>query len=226
MSRRSGSKPLAHLWWTLVLSAALVASGSAALAAASSPPAWVTTAKAQLAELRVRVAAPMVGYDRDKFGPAWKDVDHNGCDTRNDILKRDLTRIVFRSGSNCVVSTGVLRDPYTGRLTRFVRGVGSSNAVQIDHVVALADAWRTGAARWTAARRLRYANDRVVLLAVDGPQNESKGDDDASEWLPPRTPYDCRYVAKQVTIKTKYTLWVTRRERNAMAGVLASWPRC
>jgi hypothetical protein len=132
MPRRSGSKPLAHLWWTLVLSAALVASGSAALAAASSPPAWVTTAKAQLAELRVRVAAPMVGYDRDKFGPAWKDVDHNGCDTRNDILKRDLTRIVFRSGSSCVVSTGVLRDPYTGRLTRFVRGVGSSNAVQID----------------------------------------------------------------------------------------------
>ena len=212
-------------WWTLVLVVALVASG-AAVAAPKPPPVWVRKAKVQLAHLKVRIAASMRGYDRDKFGPAWKDVDHNGCDTRNDILKRDLTKIVFRRGSRCIVSTGVLRDPYTGRVIHFVRGVGTSNAVQIDHVVALADAWRTGAGRWTAARRLQYANDRVVLLAVDGPQNESKGDDDASQWLPPRMAYDCRYVARQITIKRKYTLWVTRREHNAMAAVLTAWPRC
>jgi hypothetical protein len=102
----------------------------------------------------------------------------------------------------------------------FVRGVKTSTAVQIDHVVALGDAWRPGAAKWTAAKRLRYANDPVVLLAVDGPSNESKGDDDASEWLPPRKEYDCKYVAKQITIKTKYALWVTPAERDALGATL------
>ena len=127
----------------------------------------------------------MTGYSRDKFGEPWADVDHNGCDTRNDILKRDLTKEVFKAGSSCIVQTGLLADPYTGKTIDFVRGVKTSSAVQIDHVVALGDAWRTGAAKWTAKKRLSYANDRVVLLAVDGPQNEAKGDDDASEWLPP-----------------------------------------
>ena len=101
-----------------------------------------------------------------------------------------------------------------------MRGVKTSSAVQIDHVVALGDAWRTRAAKWTTKKRLSYANDRVVLLAVDGPQNEAKGDDDASEWLPPRKAYDCKYVAKQTTIKTKYGLWVTPAERAAIGAVL------
>ena len=162
----------------------------------------------------------MTGYSRDKFGEPWADVDHNGCDTRNDILKRDLKKIVFKAGSSCLVQTGVLADPYTGKIINFVRGVKTSTAVQIDHVVALGDAWRTGAAKWTDAKRLRYANDPVVLLAVDGPPNEAKGDDDASQWLPPRKAYDCRYVAKQITIKTKYVLWVTAAERSAMATTL------
>ena len=161
----------------------------------------------------------MTGYDRDKFGPPWEDVDGNGCDTRNDILKRDLKRCL-QGRLELPVQTGTLNDPYTGKIINFVRGVKTSTAVQIDHVVALGDAWRTGAAKWTAAKRLRYANDPVVLLAVDGPQNESKGDDDASQWLPPRKAYDCRYVAKQITIKTKYVLWVTAAERSAMATTL------
>jgi Protein of unknown function (DUF1524) len=164
----------------------------------------------------------MTGYSRAKFGDPWVDVDHNGCDTRNDILHRDLTHIVYKQGSTCLIASGTLKDPYTGKTIHFVRGVTTSSAVQIDHVVALGDAWRTGAATWTANKRLRYANSPVVLLAVDGPQNEAKGDDDASEWLPPRKAYDCKYVAKQITIKTTYGLWVTPSEHSAMTAVLSA----
>jgi Protein of unknown function (DUF1524) len=93
--------------------------------------------------------------------------------------------------------------------------------VQIVHVVALAAAWRTGAAKWTTKRRLAYANDRFVLLAVDGRTNEAKGDRDASKWLPPRHSFDCRYVARQIAIKEKYGLWVTAAEHRKMAKELA-----
>jgi Protein of unknown function (DUF1524) len=204
----------------LVVAAIVIAIAPISAAARiAAPPAWVTKAMTQLGKLTVKPAAPMAGYSRDKFGEPWADVDHNGCDTRNDILKRDLTKIAFKPGSACVVATGTLNDPYTGNVIHFVRGPASA-AVQIDHVVALGDAWRTGAATWTAAKRLRYANDRVVLLAVDGPANQAKSDDDASEWLPPREAYDCRYIAKQITIKTKYMLWVTSAERAAMAATL------
>ena len=207
---------------TLVIAAIVIAGAPISAAARiAAPPAWVTKAKAQLVKLSVKSrGADDRLLDRDKFGDPWEDVDHNGCDTRNDILKRDLRKIVFKAGSSCLIQTGVLADPYTGKIINFVRGVKTSTAVQIDHVVALGDAWRTGAAKWTDGKRLRYANDPVVLLAVDGPQNEAKGDDDASEWLPPRKAYDCRYVAKQITIKTKYVLWMTAAERSAMSGVL------
>jgi hypothetical protein len=116
----------------------------------------------------------------------------------------------------------VLKDPYTGRTIRFVRGVGTSAKVQIDHVVALADAWRTGASRWTPRLRLRYANDPLVLLAVDGPANEQKGDSDASEWLPTNRAYDCPYAIQQVQIKAKYHLWVTAPEQSALGRTLRS----
>ena len=202
--------------------AAIVIAAAPAVATGrgAAPPVWVITAEARLAKLTMKPAAPMTGYSRDKFGDPWADVDHNGCDTRNDILKRDLRKIVFKAGSSCLIATGTLNDPYTGKVIHFVRGVKTSTAVQIDHLVALGDAWRTGAAKWTDAKRLRYANDPVVLLAVDGPANEAKGDDDASEWLPPRKAYDCTYVAKQITIKTRYALWVTATERSAMAATL------
>ena len=163
----------------------------------------------------------MTGYSRARFGPAWEDVDLNGCDTRDDVLARDLTRVAHRRGSRCVVQRGRLDDPYTRKTIAFVRGVGSSARVQIDHVVALADAWRTGARRWRADLRLFYANDPLVLLAVDGSANEAKGDGDAAAWLPPNAAFDCRYVARQVAVKAKYSLWVTPAERTAMTGVLA-----
>jgi hypothetical protein len=188
-------------------------------AAASGAPAWLKLALTDLPQLQVKPALPMTGYSRAKFGPAWEDVDDNGCDTRNDILVRDLKQVVFKSGK-CVIATGTLHDPYTGSTIHFVRGVATSTAVQIDHVVALADAWRTGAAKWTTARRLSYANDPAVLLAVDGPANEAKGDDDASQWLPPKKSFDCRYVARQIAIKIKYDLWLTKVEHEAMARQL------
>jgi len=187
---------------------------------AGASPAWVRTARARLSKLTVELAGSMTGYSREKFGTPWKDVDQNGCDTRNDILARDLKQIIFKSGSDCVVKKGTLRDPYTATTIHFVRGTRTSSKVQIDHLVALAAAWRTGARQWTPNRRLVYANDRVVLLAVDGPTNGSKSDQDAGEWLPPNVPFRCRYVAKQIEVKTKYTLWVTQPEKKEMRRVL------
>jgi hypothetical protein len=194
----------------------------ASAAATSGYPPWLKLATTELQQLRVEAAAPMTGYSRAKFGPAWSDVDDNGCDTRDDVLKRDLTAVVFKAGGDCVIQSGTLQDPYTGKPIHFVRGVGTSAAVQIDHVVALGAAWQTGAATWTPARRLAYANDPAVLLAVDGPANEAKGDADAADWLPPMTSFDCRYVAHQIAIKTTYDLWLTKREHDAMSTLLAA----
>jgi hypothetical protein len=201
-----------------------VSSGAAAASAAPSrtTPKWVKESQQQLATLAVKKAGSMDGYSRDKFGTPWADVDDNGCGTRDDILARDLKRLVFKQIGACarVVAQGLLKDPYTGKTIPFVRGVKTSSAVQIDHVVALGDAWRTGAAKWAARVRLAYANDPAVLLAVDGPANGAKSDSDAAEWLPPRHAYECKYVARQVAIKAKYRLWVTRAERRAMSALL------
>jgi hypothetical protein len=183
-----------------------------------------TTALAALAAVEVKGRAPRTGYARDNFGSGWVDTDHNGCDTRNDVLARDLTGERFRSGSDCVVVSGTLDDPYSGRTIEFRRGEDTSDDVQIDHVVALSDAWQKGAQRWDADRRTAFANDQLNLLAVDGPLNQQKGDGDAATWLPPNTSYRCAYVARQVAVKAGYGLWVTRAERNAAATVLAGCP--
>ncbi len=183
------------------------------------------SALATLMELPVKGRAPLIGYRRVAFGPAWHDSDRNGCDTRNDILRRDLVALVLTAGTNgCVVLRGTLHDPYTGRTIGFVRGHGTSAAVQIDHVVALGDAWQKGAQRLTVAQRTALANDPLNLLAVDGPINEAKGDGDAATWLPPRTAYRCAYVARQVAVKAAYRLWVTSAERDAIRRVLARCP--
>lgn len=192
----------------------------AATAQRAATPGWVTTAKQRLSKLDVKAAGSMTGYSRLKFGKAWEDVDLNGCDTRNDILARDLRKVVLKSGSACIVAKGTLDDPYTATTINFVRGPSTSSKVQVDHVVALAAAWRTGAKKWTPERRLFYANDTLVLLAVDGPTNGAKGDRDAANWLPPNVTYECRYVAKQIAVKTKYELWVTHPERTTMTAVL------
>ena len=175
--------------------------------------------------LPIKGRAPKTGYSRDQFGTAWSDIDHNGCDTRNDILNRDLNNTTHKNGThNCVVLTGTLNDPYTATTINFQRGQTTSSKVQIDHVVALSNAWQTGAQQLTPTTRLALANDPYNLLAVDGSANQQKSDGDAATWLPANKSYRCEYVARQIGVKTKYSLWVTQAEHDAMANVLSSCP--
>ena len=182
-------------------------------------------ATAVLETLPVKGRAPKTGYTRDQFGQAWADVDRNGCDTRNDILKRDLTDVVYKPGTrNCVVASGTLVDRYSGEVINFVRGNVSSMEVQIDHVVALSNAWQTGAFKLTADQRKALANDPLNLFAVKGRLNSQKGDGDAATWLPPLKSFRCAYVAQQIAVKTKYSLWVVAPEKAAMVAILAKCP--
>ena len=183
--------------------------------------ATATEALSTLGGLRVAGKAPMTGYDRAQFGPAWTDVDHNGCDTRNDILARDLTAVTFTvDGGVCVVAAGTLTDPYTATTIAFTRGQSTSGAVAIDHVVALGDAWQTGAQALSLEQRTALANDPRNLLAVDGPTNSAKGDSDAATWLPPNKAFRCAYVTKQVAVKAAYHLWVTAAEKDSITTIL------
>jgi hypothetical protein len=181
------------------------------------------TALDALDTIPVKGRAPKTGYDRvGDFGAAWLDVDGNGCDTRNDILARDLTAVT--KDGPCTVVSGSLADKYTGHTIGFTRGVESSSAVQIDHVVALLDAWQSGAQQLDQQQRVDLANDPINLLAADGPTNSSKGSSNAASWLPPHKAFRCEYVARQVSVKMTYHLWVTAPERDAMMRVLATCP--
>jgi hypothetical protein len=181
------------------------------------------TALAVLATLPVKGRAPMTGYDRAEFGQAWLDADRNGCDTRNDVLRRDIKDAVLDPRTHgCVVLSGVLPDPYLGQDVPFRRGPGDQ--VDIDHVVALGNAWVTGAFRFDIRTRAALANDPLDLLAVDLHTNRAKGDGDAATWLPPYRPFRCAYVARQIAVKHKYGLWVTPPERAAMVRVLDGCP--
>ena len=181
----------------------------------------VAQALAQLESIPVKGRAQKTGYTRDEFGPAWADTDHNGCDTRNDILARDLTGETFKPGTNnCVVMTGTLVDKYTGTTINFVRGQDTSSEIQIDHVVPLSDDWQKGAQQLSTDQRQELANDPLNLMAADGPTNSAKGDKDAATWLPPNKAFRCEYVERQTAVKAKYGLWVTRAEHDALASVL------
>ena len=180
---------------------------------------------AALETLPVKGRAPKTGYTRDQFGQAWADVDRNGCDTRNDMLKRDLTQILYKAGTcNCVVASGTLVNRYSRETINFVRGNVSSMEVQIDHVVALSNAWQTGAFTLTADQRKALANDSLNLFAVKGRLNSQKGDGDAATWLPPLKSFRCAYVAQQIAVKAKYSLWVVAPEKAAMSTILAKCP--
>ncbi len=180
---------------------------------------------ATLETLPVKGRAPKTGYTRDQFGQAWADVDRNGCDTRNDILKRDLTSLTYKANTrNCVVLSGTLLDRYSGESINFIRGNITSMEVQIDHVVALSNAWQTGAFKLTAEQRKALANDPMNLFAVKGRLNSQKGDGDAATWLPPLKSFRCTYVAQQIAVKAKYSLWVVPPEKAAMLSILAKCP--
>jgi hypothetical protein len=186
----------------------------------------VFNALEELEKLPVKGRAPKTGYSRNQFGSQWTDTDRNGCDTRNDILKRDLSAVVFREKTrNCVVEAGVLNDPYSGQTISFQRGEKTSALIQIDHVVALSNAWQTGIFQSTVKVRTNFANDPLNLMAVKGSLNSQKGDGDAATWLPPNKAFRCAYVSRQIQVKVKYGLWVTKSEKEAMLRVLQS-PGC
>lgn len=165
--------------------------------------------------------APKTGYSRGQFGEGWGDV--GGCDVRNLVLARDLANDQIAE-NGCEVISGQLRDPYTAALIDFKKGPATSDDVQIDHVVALSDAWQKGAQYKSADERVRLANDPLNLLAVDGKANQQKGDSDAASWLPPNKPYRCQYVARQIAVKKKYGLWMTKAEKDMSKRVLNTCP--
>ncbi|MEV7134728.1 HNH endonuclease family protein [Arthrobacter sp. NPDC093128] len=183
------------------------------------------SAAAALETLAVKGQAANDNYERTAFGQAWLDVDRNGCDTRNDILRRDLAGAQFTEGSRCRVAAGQFHEPYTGAVVTFTRGAESSKAVQIDHVVALGDAWQKGAQQLTPQQRQSLANDPLNLVAADGPANQEKSASDAADWLPKNKAFRCHYVARQISVKAAYALWVTPAEKDAMKRVLASCPQ-
>lgn len=176
-----------------------------------------------LAEIPIKGRAPKTGYARELFASDWQ--TSNGCDTRNRILRRDLVQIGYRTGSSCIIETGVLNDPFTGQVIGFQRGIRTSLDVQIDHVVSLSDAWQKGAQQLSGYQRLLFYNDPLNLLAVWGPANSQKSDSDAASWLPSNKGFRCEFVAIQIAVKGKYALWVTQAEHDAMTRVLSACPR-
>ncbi|MER5770350.1 HNH endonuclease family protein [Streptomyces sp. NPDC001985] len=163
---------------------------------------------------------PRTGYARDEFGYAWMDtadgvpLARNGCDTRNDLLARDGKRLKYRSGSDCVVIALTLDDPYTGTSVEWRKA--DASAVQIDHVVPLSYSWQMGAARWTAEKRRRIANDPLNLLPVDGPSNSAKGDAGPASWLPPDRSVRCSYAVRISQVAVAYDMPVTAADKRAM----------
>lgn len=174
--------------------------------------------KALLETLEVKGRAPKTGYERTQFGDGWMRVGN--CDMRNIILARDLTSEIV--DSNCKVISGTLNDPYTGKTIQFLRGAETSDDIQIDHVVALSNAWQTGAQQLSNIKRESLANDPLNLLAVDGLANQQKSDGDAATWLPANKPFRCQYVTRQVNVKKKYHLWVTVAEKQTIERILSS----
>jgi hypothetical protein len=185
-------------------------------------PTQSTLAIDALEKLPVKGRAPKTGYDRAKFSNGWGEI--NGCSVRELVLLRDLKNTKLDE-DGCRVLSGTLDpDPYSNKVIQFQRGINTSQAVQIDHVVAVSDAWQKGAQQLTPELRYQFYNDPLNHLAVDGPTNNDKGDGDAATWLPPNKDYRCRYVARQIAVKQKYSLWVTSAEHDAIKSVLATCP--
>ena len=184
---------------------------------------------AGIAEVPVRIRGH--DYRRDAFGDTWTDDNpapggHNGCDTRNDILDRDLVNKTYVSIKRCpnAVATGTLHDPYTNATVAFVRGAQVGAAVQIDHIVPLALAWDLGARNWPDDMRLRFANDPANLIAVDGPANQDKGDHEPATWMPPNTAFRCQYAMQFIAVLRGYALPVDAPSATVLRDAAATCP--
>jgi hypothetical protein len=183
-----------------------------------STPVEAGSAREALASLPIKGRAPKTGYERDQFGSGWATV--NGCSTRDIIMYRDMTNVTF--SDECSIATGELNDTYTGKVIQFSKA--DTSIIQIDHVVALSDAWQSGAQQLSKETRQQLANDPLELLAVSGKENQTKSDSNAASWLPPNKAFRCQYIARQVAVKQKYSLWVTAPEHEAMNTILATCP--
>ncbi len=176
-----------------------------------------------LETLEVKGRAPKTGYDREQFYKSWPTID--GCSLRQRIIKRELgDTAVVSSEDNCTVISGEFDEPYTGSHLIFYQKSDFTTGLQIDHVVALSDAWQKGAQNLTADERYALATDPLNLLAVDAKTNQNKSDGDAATWLPPNKKFRCTYVARQISVKSKYHLWVTDAEKTAIKNVLNNCP--
>ena len=174
-----------------------------------------------LEELEVKGRAPKTGYSREQFYDGWPSID--GCSLRQRIIRREFgDSAVILDGCNVV--SGEYDEPYTGEHLKFTAREEISDGVQIDHVVALSDAWQKGAQNISSDKRYELATDALNLLAVDAATNKKKSDGDAATWLPPNKKFRCQYVARQVSVKYKYGLWVTEAERDAIQRILANCP--
>ncbi|MEU3852000.1 HNH endonuclease family protein [Streptomyces sp. NPDC029554] len=178
-------------------------------------------ARALIEKVATKGRGPRTGYDRDEFGYAWMDsaprdvpYSHNGCDSRNDLLKRDGRDLRFRAGSNCVVTAMTLHDPYTGKVIEWTKS--QAIKVQIDHVMPLSYDWQMGASRWTKDKRESIANDPLNLVPVDGPTNSAKGDSGPASWLPPDRRIRCAYSVRFAQVSLKYDLPVTSADKEMM----------
>lgn len=173
-----------------------------------------------LETLPIKGRAPKTGYKRAEFYDTWPTVD--GCNLRQRIIKREVGDSAKLDG--CDVIAGTFVEPYTGETREYKTKAEFSKNIQIDHIVALSDAWQKGAQQLTKEKRYELATDPLNLLAADGPANQQKSDGDAATWLPKNKAFRCQYVARQVSVKKKYTLWVTQAEHDAIARVLSACP--
>ncbi|MFD5430036.1 HNH endonuclease family protein [Streptomyces sp. NPDC127084] len=182
--------------------------------------AQLAAARDLIAGLAVKGRGPRTGYERDEFGYAWKDaVDgvplaRNGCDTRNDLLKLHGGNVRFRTGSDCVVVSMTLHDPYTGKTIEWRKQKAAE--VQIDHVVPLSYSWQMGSSRWARDKRERFANDVLNLIPVQGRANSAKSDSGPAAWLPPDKRIRCSYVVRFAQVAVKYEMPVTGPDKAAM----------
>lgn len=182
----------------------------------------IILATSVLERLDVKGRAPKTGYRREEFYDGWPEIE--GCSLRQRIIRREVAATAVLADNQCTVIKGEYVEPYTGKTLSFESKEGFSKGVQIDHVVALSDAWQKGAQQLTQEERYNLATDPLNLLAVDSAANQQKSDGDAATWLPKNKGFRCQYVARQISVKYKYHLWVTEAEKAAMGRVLEVCP--